>query len=232
MAKKAYLFYLGIVIAFIGITSCKKTLSPEKLKVIKVYDAYANALIKRDGIEAAKYITHDDIEYYNKMIEVAIHGTRSEIHDLNTIGKVNVIFLRLNYTKRELKQINGRAFFAKEVEAGKVGKDTNLVKAFSIKDVEIIRGLNIDGDSLIYAYIKGVIKIPNAFGAYPEHKIYMRYENKNWKYFQTYDISSVNDDLSTTISLSKPSGMNEEDFIVTALSRQYQINKPNILDSF
>lgn len=232
MNKKILLLLLGITIVFIGVSSCKDALSPEKLEVIKVYNAYTKALIQRKGNEAVKYITHEDIEYYNKILDIAVHGTRSKIHDLNTFDKITVIYMRLSNTKKELEQLNGRTFFVKAVDEGRVGKDTNLVKAFSIKDVEIERGLNINGDSLIYAYIKGVINEPNAFGVYPKHRAYMRYENKRWKYSQTYNINSVNDDLSRTISLSKPNGMSEEDFIVDALSRQYNINKPNILDNY
>ncbi len=77
-----------------------------------VFTAYQDAIEKKQFGKAAGLLDQKSVEYYDKIIQLALETERQKLGEVNFNSKVVALALRQEHSKKQIKELNGRQVFA------------------------------------------------------------------------------------------------------------------------
>lgn len=95
----------------------------EELAVREAFEGYRQALIDKDGNQAASRVTSSTIDAYQDFRDQALMAEEGTVRSLSMANRMQVLLLRHRIDPAELEQMDGRAVFAYAVDREWVGKD-------------------------------------------------------------------------------------------------------------
>lgn len=87
----AAVVFLGLALP--GLTGCDKH-AEDKAAVRLVWEQMENAYQMRDGVAAVSLMTARSFPYYERLMRIAVGGTRDEIRALTAIERMGVLMMR------------------------------------------------------------------------------------------------------------------------------------------
>lgn len=98
--------------------------SNEVKKVKKCFKKYKNAILEDRGDEAADVVSKATIDYYQKMLDIALTADSATVDQLGITDKMTVLTVRHKVPKSTIAELDGRGFFIYAISAGMVGKNS------------------------------------------------------------------------------------------------------------
>jgi hypothetical protein len=168
------------------------------------FDNYKNAIIHDNGKEAVKYVDTRTIKYYSRLLELTKTADSLQIEKSPIIEKFFVLTVRHTTPKDSILSFTGETLFAYAIEKGMTGKES--------APQLYIDHIDIEND---FAVVE--VKSKDAKSE-PGIKINYYKENGAWKadwtsFFAVGNVAFKN--------LIKSSGMEENEFIMRALTEIY-----------
>jgi hypothetical protein len=141
------------------LTSAFAQKSEEKL-VRKAFENYKIAVQNQQGEKAVQFVSQKTIDYYSNMLELVKTADSIKIEALSFIDKMMVLLVRHRVPEEEILNFNGKSFVAYAINAGMIGKVSNL----SIGEV------TINGNEAKGQFIVNKQKTPLDFVFYKENE--------------------------------------------------------------
>ena len=168
-------------------------------EVHESFEQYRTAILSGDGEEAVQYLNQASINYYDDMLKDALYLKESEFEERTILDKLMILRLRMNFSAKELKKMNGRELIVYSIQKGWIGKS-------SVINIELSEETKIKGD---WATIE-VMKNGQGSGL---HFIFQK-ENDIWK----FDIQEILKIANMSLAyLIKQSDYTEKEFIEMVL---------------
>jgi hypothetical protein len=95
---------------------------PPEEAVRQTFAAYKRAILADDGPAAAALLSTGTVEWYGRVWDLTLHGSREEVEGLGTLEKLQVLRFRQRVPADELRAMSPRKLFAYAVRRGWVGK--------------------------------------------------------------------------------------------------------------
>ena len=95
---------------------------PPEQGVRQTFAAYKRAIVADDGAAAAALLSKGTVDWYGKVWELTLHGSKEEVERLGTLEKLQVLGFRQRVPADELRAMSPRELFAYAVRRGWVGK--------------------------------------------------------------------------------------------------------------
>jgi hypothetical protein len=186
----------------------------DKVAIQSVIDQHAKADAARDGEGLAKLLSRNTFEHYERLMRIALTGTRSDITGLQAADQLEVVRIRVRGKKSQIEKMNGReyAVFATKEGWYDFGEDPNFVEG------EELTNFKFAPPDTAYAQPKGFVR--SGFRT-REKALPFRYtfihEPDGWKFDETssYEHWSVLMEQE-----ARSSGMSLADFILTTVSEE------------
>lgn len=183
----------------VALISCFLAISLFADEVHESFEHYRTAILSEDGETAVQYLNQASINYYDDMLKDALYLKESEFEERTILDKLMILRLRMNFTAKELKKMNGRELIVYSIQKGWIGKS-------SVINIEISEETKIKGD---WATIE-VMQNGQGSGL----KFIFQKENDIWK----LDIKEVFKISNMTLAyLIKQSDYTEKEFIEMVL---------------
>ena len=77
-------------------------------EVHESFEYYRTAILSEDGETAVQYLNQASINYYDDMLKDALYLKESEFEERTILDKLMILRLRMNFSAKELKNMNGR----------------------------------------------------------------------------------------------------------------------------
>lgn len=168
-------------------------------EVHESFEQYRTAILAGDDEEAVQYLNQSSIKYYDDMLKDALYLKESEFEERTILDKFMILRLRMNFSAKELKKMNGRELIVYSIQKGWIGKS-------SVINIELSEESKIKGD---WATIE-VMKNGQGSGL---HFIFQK-ENDIWK----FDIQEILKIANMSLAyLIKQSDYTEKEFIEMVL---------------
>ena len=123
----------------VALISCFLALSIFADEVHESFEQYRTAILAEDGETAVQYLNQASINYYDDMLKDALYLKESEFEERTILDKLMILRLRMNFTAKELKKMNGRELIVYSIQKGWIGKS-------SVINIEISEETKIKGD--------------------------------------------------------------------------------------
>ena len=123
----------------VALISCFLALSIFADEVHESFEQYRTAILAEDGETAVQYLNQTSINYYDDMLNDALYLKESEFEERTILDKLMILRLRMNFTAKELKKMNGRELIVYSIQKGWIGKS-------SVINIEISEETKIKGD--------------------------------------------------------------------------------------
>jgi hypothetical protein len=112
-----------IYIVFLA-SNCLLAQTSEQDKVNACFQEYKSAILEDRGADAAEVVNKTTIEYYEKMLDIALYADSATVDGLGITDKVTVFTIRHKIPKSEVSELDGKDFFIYAINTGMVGKNT------------------------------------------------------------------------------------------------------------
>src|SRR6266542_1557343 len=180
------------------IISCNGQTKDDAKDIKDCFAGYKSSILENKGDEAIKWVDKNTLNYYGKMLQLAISADSKTVSNLGILDKMTVLTVRHRIPKEEVLKMKGNSFFTYAINSGMVGK--NSVMTLEIGDIEISGNL-----------AKGQLVVNGQ-----KAPLYFQFnkENDKWK----IDITSIFP--ASIIGLKqviKNNGLTENEFILNAL---------------
>ena len=119
--------------------SCLLTFSLFADEVHESFEQYRTAILSGDGETAVQYLNQSSIKYYDDMLKDALYLKESEFEERTILDKFMILRLRMNFSAKELKKMNGRELIVYSIQKGWIGKS-------SVINIELSEESKIKGD--------------------------------------------------------------------------------------
>ncbi len=123
----------------VALISCFLAISLFADEVHESFEQYRTAILVGDGETAVQYLNQASINYYDDMLKDALYLKESEFEERTILDKLMILRLRMNFTAKELKKMNGRQLIVYSIQKGWIGKS-------SVINIEISEEIKIKGD--------------------------------------------------------------------------------------
>ena len=123
----------------VALISCFLAFSLFADEVHESFEQYRTAILAGDGETAVQYLNQASINYYDDMLKDALYLKESEFEERTILDKLMILRLRMNFTAKELKKMNGRELIVYSIQKGWIGKS-------SVINIEISEETKIKGD--------------------------------------------------------------------------------------
>lgn len=123
----------------VALISCFLAISLFADEVHESFEQYRTAILAGDGETAVQYLNQASINYYDDMLKDALYLKESEFEERTILDKFMILRLRMNFTAKELKNMNGRELIVYSIQKGWIGKS-------SVINIEISEETKIKGD--------------------------------------------------------------------------------------
>lgn len=169
----------------------------DKAAIEKTFLQYREALLKGDGVEAAKLVDSQTIAMYDEALTNAMKMSRRNLARLDFFSKFIVLRLRHEFNKSELEKMTGRELFVIGVERGWISKSI-------VSNVKQLAKIKVD----LYKASASFPQAPNVMAL-----VFLN-ESGQWKLalWQLYEF--INIAMKDEIAKS---GLTEDQFIINAL---------------
>jgi len=94
----------------------------EAVAVRASYEGYKQAILDQDGKEAVAFVDKKTLDYYRKMLDLALRGDRETVRALSTIDKLMVLSIRHRIPSEYAEQMTAESLFVHAVDEGWIGK--------------------------------------------------------------------------------------------------------------
>lgn len=121
---------------------------PPAEEVRQVFGEYKRAVMANDGATAAALLSAGTIEWYGRMQDLALHGSKEEVEHLGPLEKLQVLAFRLRIPPEELRPLSARELVAYSVAHGWIGKsgiEHTELGAITISDDSAVAELVLSG---------------------------------------------------------------------------------------
>ncbi|MBO7421702.1 MAG: hypothetical protein J6U06_11350 [Spirochaetaceae bacterium] len=108
-------------------------------EVHESFELYREAILAGDGEMAVQYLNQASIDYYDDLLKAALYLKESEFEKRTILDKMMILRLRMNFTAKELKNMNGRELIVYSIQKGWIGKS-------SVVNIELSEETKIKGD--------------------------------------------------------------------------------------
>jgi hypothetical protein len=95
---------------------------PPELAVRQSFATYKRAVMAGDGATAAAQLSAATVQWYGKMQDLALHGSKEEVEHLEPLEKIEVLAFRQRVPAEELRAMSPRQLVAYSVTQGWVSK--------------------------------------------------------------------------------------------------------------
>ena len=95
---------------------------PPQEAVRQSFAEYRRAVMADDGAAAAGQLSAATVQWYGKMQDLALHGSKEEVEQLGPLEKIQVLAFRQRVPADELRAMSPRQLVAYSVTHGWVGK--------------------------------------------------------------------------------------------------------------
>ena len=99
------------------------TSSHEEADVRACFGNYRTAILAEEGQEALRFVDRRTLDYYGRILDIALRGNRETVAGLSTINKLMVLILRHRIPLDSLKEMTAESLFIHAAEHGWVGKN-------------------------------------------------------------------------------------------------------------
>ena len=123
----------------VALISCFLVFSIFADEVHESFEHYRTAILSKDGETAVQYLNQASINYYDDMLKDALYLKESEFEERTILDKLMILRLRMNFSAKELKKMNGRELIVYSIQKGWIGKS-------SVINIEISEETKIKGD--------------------------------------------------------------------------------------
>ncbi len=107
-------------------------------EVHESFELYREAILAGDGEMAVQYLNQASIDYYDDLLKAALYLKESEFEKRTILDKMMILRLRMNFTAKELKNMNGRELIVYSIQKGWIGKS-------SVVNIELSEETKIKG---------------------------------------------------------------------------------------
>ena len=108
-------------------------------EVHESFELYREAILAGDGEMAVQYLNQASMDYYDDVLKAALYLKESEFEKRTILDKMMILRLRMNFTAKELKNMNGRELIVYSIQKGWIGKS-------SVVNIELSEETKIKGD--------------------------------------------------------------------------------------
>lgn len=108
-------------------------------EVHESFELYREAILAGDGEMAVQYLNQASIDYYDDLLKAALYLKESEFERRTILDKMMILRLRMNFTAKELKNMNGKELIVYSIQKGWIGKS-------SVVNIELSEETKIKGD--------------------------------------------------------------------------------------
>ena len=129
---------LGIIMALATtmLVGCDKH-AGEKVEIQAVWDGWDQATARQDGEAAARYLTKSSIEYYDRIVKLALNAKPEAIKDLTPSEQSDIFGIRTRAKRAEIKKLDGRAYFVMAVNRGWFSEPAGLFKIKKVVETQL-----------------------------------------------------------------------------------------------
>lgn len=169
----------------------------DQAAIQKTFSQYKEALLKGDGVEAAKLVDSRTIAIYDEAVANALKMPRQNLARLDFFSKFIILRLRHEFSKSQLEKMTGRELFIIGVEKGWISKST-------VSNIKQLAKIKVD-----------LYKASASFPQAPDIPVLVFLnESGQWKLalWQLYELINI----SMKDEIAK-SGLTEDQFIINAL---------------
>ena len=121
MGRVVGLVRLGSLLIAAGALFVLLRVPPEEA-VRQSFAEYKRAVMAGDGAAAVGQLSAATVQWYGKMQDVALHGSKEEVEQLGPLQKIQVLAFRQRVPADELRTMSQRQLVAYSVAYGWVGK--------------------------------------------------------------------------------------------------------------
>lgn len=169
----------------------------KKKEIEALFERYRYALSFFDGAEAVELACSQTIDWYDQIVDDALYLEAAVLKQADIMKKFTILRVRLEFSKDQLENMDGKALFDAAIDNGWIDLDTvEKIRLHRIK----IRGEQAE------AYVKGSPRTP-AF--------YFIKERGRWKLALIKSFALARKTVETMISSS---GMDEDQWLAIAFS--------------
>ncbi|MBI1742490.1 hypothetical protein HYR54_05415 [Candidatus Acetothermia bacterium] len=165
------------------------------------FNSYKAALKAHDGKAAVTFVDKNTLNYYDKMLDLALRGTRESVLELSILDKLMVLTIRHNLPLELVKQMSSKSFFVYSVKEGLIA-DNSTINGLRIEHI-MVSGTTASGDATTTGG-----KVP------PNTKWIFHKEDGHWKLDLTSIFPVINWALEQAVHAS---GLSVEEFLFKIL---------------
>jgi hypothetical protein len=129
-----------------GCTSQDPELARDTNAIRQCFSEYKDALLAEDGAKAVELVDGETIELYSRQLDWALKATPGETRALGLLDKLSVLRIRMEFSRQELLEMDGRELFVYGVDHGWIDpegvKNNSLGKITVTQDSATVQGLN------------------------------------------------------------------------------------------
>jgi len=169
--------------------------SDQETAIRACFNSYKTSVLAGNGEEAVQFVDANTLAYFEKMLELALHGEAATVKGLSALDKLMVLLVRFQIEPELLSQMDGRQLYVYSIDEGLV--DREGMAANGIGKVTVNDG-HAEGDHV-------------ANGVRSDLKYAFHLEDGEWK----LDITSIYPAMEIAIKLmARNSRMNENDYLL------------------
>ncbi len=102
---------IGLLAAALAVLACSAEESADQAAVRAAYDDYIQAVLEKDGGQAATLVDQNTISYYERMLELALHGDADTVRNISTLDKIIVLTIRHGVSLDLAEQMTAETLF-------------------------------------------------------------------------------------------------------------------------
>ncbi len=96
----------------------------ETIGIRAAFDGYKKAILDQDGEKAVTFVDQNTLDYYGKMLDLALRGHRGTVRARTTADRLMILFIRHRIPLESAKQMTGESLFAHAVDEGWIGRES------------------------------------------------------------------------------------------------------------
>ena len=157
------------------------------------FKQYKEAILAQNGNEAVGLASTGTINYYQKMLDMALKADSSAVEKLGLIDKLTVLAVRHKLSKEEVAGHDGKSFFVYAVDNGLAGKKT--VQSAELGEVQVSQKT-----------AKGIIVV----NGQTSEQYFEFFDEGGWKIDMNQYLASTNESMAEVVKMT---GMSEHQFL-------------------
>lgn len=136
-------------------------------EIIKVFEDYKSAVLADNGPKAAKFVSSEIFQYFDKMKFAALNYDREKLQsELTVADQITVLRLRKELPAKKIKKLSGKALFINAINQQWLDKE--YLPKVSLVNISAKNGVAL-ADHMVDGYNTGA-------------KVRFIYENRGWKF--------------------------------------------------